>query len=71
MSPCLAKIPKDDARYAEALSIIQQGKAALAAHPESGVCPVDQRHDEKYLMRKAIEMRNREAIAGGQRRYDE
>ena len=75
MSPGLAKLPKDDARYPEALAIIRAGQDTLRKHPNpdsSGfvACEVDQQRERKYQLRAEIELRNRAAIRDGRKVYD-
>ncbi len=77
LSPSLAKFAdKSDAKYREALAIIQAGREMLAKRPEADregfvPCDTDRRRQEKYLMRRQIETRNRAAIAEGKKVYDE
>jgi hypothetical protein len=75
-SPCLARFPsKDDSCYQEALAIIQAGRDLLNQRHRADMagfqaCPVDQQRETKYLARRDIERRNREAIRTGQKCYD-
>ena len=75
ISPGLAKLPKDDPRYAEALAIIRAGQAALKKNPNPDApgfvaCEADQQREKKYQLRAEIELRNRAAIRDGKRFYD-
>ena len=75
MSPGLAKLPKTDPRYAEALAIIREGQQALKKNPNPDSegfvpCEADQQRDRKYEMRAQIERQNRAAIRDGKKRYD-
>ena len=76
VSPCLGKI--EDANgpaYAEALAIIEAGKAMLAKRPRADMagfeaCPVDQQRERKYVQQQRVEAANRQAIRDKTRRYD-
>ena len=73
LSPCLRGL--DDAAYAEALSIIQAGKAVLAQTPRAdmpGYRPSepDRLREEHYQLRAEEEHRMREALAHGNRAYE-
>jgi hypothetical protein len=76
LSPCLAQFAdKQDPRYKEALSIIANGQAMLEKRPRADMpgflpCDVDQRREEKYTIRREVELRNREAIRDGRKVYD-
>ena len=76
LSPCLAGIEDQTSdAYAEALTLIREGQASLAARPRADMsgfvpCEKDQQREEKYAMRHEIEMRNREAILADERYYD-
>ncbi len=75
MSPGLAKLPKDDPRYAEALAIIREGQQALKKNPNPDAegfvaCEADQQRERKYEMRAEIERKNRAAIRDGRKVYD-
>jgi hypothetical protein len=76
VSPCLSKIPDPNgAAYAEALAIIQAGKAMLAERPRADMagfeaCPVDQQRERKYVQQQRVEAANRQAIRENARRYD-
>ncbi len=77
LSPCLANFTdSSDPRYGEALAIIRAGQEMLARHPEADrpgfvPCAEDRRREAKYAERRQIEQRNREAIHGGHRVYDD
>jgi hypothetical protein len=77
LSPCLARIEdKNSPPYREALAIIQAGKDMLAKRPRADMegfeaCPTDQRREEKYAMRRRVELRNRQAIREGRKVYDD
>jgi len=75
MSPGLAKLPKDDPRYGEALAIIREGQQALKKNPNPDsagfvACEADQKRERKYELRAEIELRNRAAIRDGRKVYD-
>ncbi len=75
LSPCLAKLDKASAEYAEALAIIQAGKDQLAKTPRADMdgfvpCEKDRQRLAKYDRRAAIELKNREAIQQGRKVYD-
>ncbi|MFI5378927.1 MAG: hypothetical protein ACHRHE_06505 [Tepidisphaerales bacterium] len=76
LSPCLSKLPdKTEAKYREAMAIIDAGREALRQNPgpdcEDFVpCPVDQWRTVKYEQRKMVEMQNRQAVREGTRVYD-
>ena len=76
ISPCLAELrAKADPKYAEALAIIETGKAELAKTPEADMpgfkaCSADQQRDRTYAMRQAVELKNRAAILSGTKAYD-
>jgi hypothetical protein len=75
LSPCLAKLAKTDARYPEALSLIQAGAETLSRRPEADAPgfqpgPTDQWREAKYLARRQREQRNRDALRTGARNYD-
>jgi hypothetical protein len=77
LSPCLAPF-KDhsDAKYKEALAIIQAGKENLAKRPRGDdlegfvPCEADQRREKKFAARRETELRNREAVRRGDKLYD-
>ena len=75
-SPCLSSIKdKDEAKYQEALAIIEAGRQALAKCPQADMagfqaCAVDRQHEERYAQRRRIELRNREALRQGGKVYD-
>jgi hypothetical protein len=77
MSPGLAKFQdKTDPKYKEALRTIQAGKEMLRSSPRADMpgfvpCATDQKRDEKYRLRAAVELRNRAAIREGRKVYDE
>lgn len=77
-SPCLAPFTdRSDPKYQEALAIIETGKRNLAERPRGDTLegfvpsPADQAREEKYAARRAVELRNRQAIRDGESRYDE
>jgi hypothetical protein len=76
LSPLLAKFPgPEDPAYQEVLAMIRAGRAQLAQRPRADMpgfvpCPTDQRREEKYLDRRQIELRNRQAIREGRDVYD-
>jgi hypothetical protein len=75
MSPGLAKLKNDSAKYTDALKAIGEGKAALEKSPRPDMpgfipCAKDQERLAKYDERRKIELRNREAIRTGKRVYD-
>jgi hypothetical protein len=70
ISPCLAGLPVEDPRRAEALALLRAGAAELARNPEPDAegfrpCPVDAWRDEKYAARQTEIDRHRSAIASG------
>jgi len=77
MSPGLTKFQdKTDPKYKEALRTIQAGKEMLRSSPRADMpgfvpCATDQKRDEKYRLRAAVELRNRAAIREGRKVYDE
>lgn len=76
-SPCLQMLgDASDPRYKKALTIIEAGRAELAAHPEADAagfipCPEDQARNKKYERRRLVELRNRRSASTGERLYDE
>ncbi|MCX5656347.1 MAG: hypothetical protein NTY65_17055 [Planctomycetota bacterium] len=76
LSPCLAKLRgANDAKYREALAIIQSGKEQLARRPRedmdgSQFSDADRQREEKYVARRAAELRSREAIRNAAKVYD-
>jgi hypothetical protein len=76
LSPCLAKLGgADEAKCREALAIIQSGKEQLARRPREdmdGCRPseTDRQREEKYLARRAADLRSREAIRNAAKVYD-
>jgi len=75
ISPGLAKLPKEDPKYAEALAIIREGQQALKKNPNPDAegfvaCEADQQREKKYELRAEIELRNRAAIRDGKKVYD-
>ncbi len=77
LSRCLAKFSDhNDPKYHEALAIIRAGKEMLATRPRGDMagftpCEKDQLREEKYALRRQIEVRNRQAIRRGERVYDQ
>ena len=62
--------------YREALAIIEAGRKKLLETPSADMdgfqpCMVDQLRNERYLMRRQIELRNRKAIRDGVKVYDD
>ncbi len=83
LSPCLERLrasaagqPAAQAKYAEALGILREAKAALASRPrgdtEEGfeACPLDQQRQQKYAMSRHRESDNRRGIVAGEKVYD-
>ncbi len=75
ISPGLAKLPKNDPRYHEALALIREGQQALKKNPNPDsegfvACEADQKRERKYEMRAEIERQNRAAIRDGKKIYD-
>ena len=75
MSPGLARVPKEDPRYTEALAIIRAGQDALKKNPNPDsagfvACETDLQRDRKYEQRAEIERKNRAAIRDGRKVYD-
>jgi hypothetical protein len=76
LSPCLTPLERGDpAKYREALAIIREGAAALAANPNPDApgfqpCTTDRRREAKYQALLAAEQRSREAIRAGKKVYD-
>ena len=76
LSACLAGISnKSSAEYREALSIIQSGQAMLAEQPRADMTGfqasmIDRLRFGKYVLRKEVEGRNREAIVTGAKQYE-
>jgi hypothetical protein len=76
-SPLLARFAgEEDPDYQEALAIIRAGQTRLAERPRAdmpGFVPsaADQAREEAYRRRREIELRNRSAIAGGLKVYDD
>lgn len=76
LSPCLKNIKnKNSAEYKEAVAIIAKGKNQLAETPRLDMenfvpSDTDRKRLEKYIYRQEEEQKNREAILGGQKRYD-
>ncbi len=77
-SPCLQTLGEgSQGALEEALAIIRQGTAALAATPRGdstaagiAMCPTDQQREEFYQARRAAELAGRRALAEGTRVYD-
>jgi len=77
LSPCLARLSgKDDARYQEALAILQAGKEALAQHPRPDMPGFQLDHQleieqqRKYDNLQQAAARWRAAILAGQKLLD-
>ena len=67
---------KTSPEYIAALGLIEKGAAGLGEHPRSDMagfkpCEADKRRLEHLAKRRAIEQRNRRAIAAGRRVYDD
>ncbi len=75
ISPGLARLPRNDPRYGEALTIIRAGQESLKKKPNPDAegfvaCDADQQRERKYELRAQIERRNRKAIREGWKAYD-
>ena len=76
LSPCLSGFAgRSDSLYVEALAIIESGKQKLRDIPRADMdgfsaCMIDQLRYGKYIMRRQVELRNREAIRNGEKVYD-
>ncbi len=76
LSPCLARFgDTHDPKYEEALAIIRAAEQMLARRPRADMpgfvpCPTDRRREQKYALRRQIELRNRESIRTGGKAYD-
>ncbi|MCX6998566.1 MAG: hypothetical protein NTV49_16150 [Kiritimatiellaeota bacterium] len=75
MSPGLARLPKDDPRYSQALAIIRAGQEALKTRPNPDAegfvaCETDQQRERKYQARAEIERLNRAALRDGRKFYE-
>ena len=76
ISPCLKPLKSgDQAKYREALGIIEAGQKALEANPNPDApgfkpCATDQRREAKYQALHDAELRSREAIRAGKKVYD-
>jgi len=76
LSPCLARLGKDSSAYAEALALLRAGAEALKDNPRADMpgfrpCNTDQQREQKYLRRRRIELKNRQAIRQGTKHYDQ
>ncbi len=77
LSPCLSVfVDTRVSAYREALSIIETGRKKLLETPRADMdgfrpCIIDQLRNDRYLMRRQIELRNRKAIRDGVKVYDE
>ena len=75
-SPCLAGLKeKAPEKYEEALRIIMAGQEMLKKRPRADManfvpCETDRSREQKYEIRRQIELRNRKAIAAGMKVYD-
>ena len=75
-SPCLGALKETNpAGYEEALHIIQAGRDLLKTRPRADMegfiaAPAHQQQQEKYRLRREIEMRNRGAILKGETHFD-
>ena len=74
-SPCLERVRADAGKYEEALAIVRAGQAMLAQRPRADMagfrpCEADMRREEKYVARRMVESRNREAIRNGTKQYE-
>lgn len=76
MSLCLSNIKdRNSPAFLEALSIIRAGQNNLNERPRADMdgfipCEADRLRQEKYEIRRQIELRNREAILNGEKVYD-
>jgi hypothetical protein len=78
LSPCLGKLGKTHSAYREALAIIRQGAARLAAVPREDllgaaarpVCPVEVARAQRVAAQAQCEARSRAAQRTNQRTYD-
>jgi hypothetical protein len=75
VSPCLAKLDPHSDAFREAVALIVSGAQMLAKQPRGDGAtfepgPLDQKREEKYAMRRQVEMRNREAVREGKKVYD-
>jgi len=76
LSPCLAIFDdRQDPRYREALAIIESDRRQLQQRPRGDMpgfrpCEEDQQRQDKYVGRRRIELRNRQAIREGRLVYD-
>ncbi len=76
LSPCLSVFAdRNDARRVEALAIIEAGAAMLRQRPRADMprfeaWEVDQRRQQRYVMRQDVENQNRTAIRQGHKVYD-
>jgi len=76
LSPCLGRFQdKNNPQYKEALAIIEAGRKMLAKRPRADMpgfqpCETDRKRLKKYLDRREIEARNRDAIRRGKKVYD-
>ncbi len=76
LSPLLARFAgTDSAGYREALQLIRTGQARMAQRKradmaEPDMCPTDRAREEKYRLRRRVELRNRSAAADGRRWRD-
>jgi len=75
LSPCLASLEKGSPEYGQALEIIKAGQEKLKQTPRADMpgfvpCETDLAHLQKYEQRRRTEQRNRSAIHGGRKIYD-
>ena len=76
LSPCLSVFADEESdEYREALGIIRSGTALLSKRPRADMdafsaCMIDQLREDKYAIRRHIEMLNRNALRDGDKRYE-
>ncbi|WP_372797891.1 hypothetical protein [Pontiella sp.] len=74
-SPCLKELDKDSDAYAEALALIESGRANLAATPRADMpgfvpCAADRQRTARYEEMQAVETAYRQALRQGRKLYD-
>jgi len=75
LSGCLSRLPKEDPRRAEALTIIRTGAERLKENPRADMpgfipCETDQCREAFYAERHQVEQKVREAIRRAEKVYD-
>ncbi len=76
LSPCVQGLKKKDrAAYKEAVEIIGAGRDQLRARPRADMdgfvaCPLDQEREQRYELRRAVEIRSRESVYRETKVYD-